>query len=558
MGFTVATAGAEGAGELRARSVIVASGILNVPRLPPIAAALPPGLPQVTAADYRAPADLPTGAVLVVGSAQTGVQLAEDLVAAGRRTFLCTSSVGRIPRRYRGRDIFAWLGDAGFFEQTPDALPDPAMLRWPQPQVSGVGPLGRTVSLQCLAAQGVTLLGRPVAVEGDRVRSTTPSARTSRSATGSRPRPGDWSTATSTGPGSGAEATETTRPTIAHPDPASVHSPAALDLEAARDRQRRLDDGLRRRTSAICRRAPWTRSGVPIHDRGVGPVAGLIFMRVPVAVKRKSGIIPGVEEDAGASPTPSHEGRPSMPADRVARDTLADRVVLITGCTGPLGRVATASFAAAGARLGLVGRTAKTRLEELAADLHLEAGRLGRGGGRPAPRRRTRPGPSPRSRSGSGGWTSSSISSAAGRAARRSPISTPGDVERMLAQHVWTTLHIARAAVPGMVERGWGRFVAISAPVAVEGASGMAAYAVAKAGEEALLRTLAKEVAGSGVTANVLVARKIDAAHERETAPSPKNASWTTPEELVAAMRYLCSDEGSAVNGVRIPLTGRS
>jgi NAD(P)-dependent dehydrogenase (short-subunit alcohol dehydrogenase family) len=108
-----------------------------------------------------------------------------------------------------------------------------------------------------------------------------------------------------------------------------------------------------------------------------------------------------------------------------------------------------------------------------------------------------------------------------------------------------------------MVERGWGRFIAVSTPVALDGASGMAAYAVAKAGEEALLRTLAKEVAGSGVTANILVVRKIDAAHERETAPGPKNASWTTPEELVAAMRYLCSDEGSAVNGVRIPLTGR-
>jgi putative flavoprotein involved in K+ transport len=168
-GFTIATAGADGPDELRARNIIVASGILNVPRLPPIAAELPVGLPQVTAADYRSPAGLPTGAVLVVGGAQTGVQLAEDLVAAGLRTFLCTSSVGRIPRRYRGRDIFAWLGDAGFFEQTPDQLPDPAMLRWPQPQVSGVGPLGRTVSLQSLAAQGVTLLGRPVTIDGDTI-----------------------------------------------------------------------------------------------------------------------------------------------------------------------------------------------------------------------------------------------------------------------------------------------------------------------------------------------------------------------------------------------------
>jgi NAD(P)-dependent dehydrogenase (short-subunit alcohol dehydrogenase family) len=127
----------------------------------------------------------------------------------------------------------------------------------------------------------------------------------------------------------------------------------------------------------------------------------------------------------------------------------------------------------------------------------------------------------------------------------------------MLDQHLWTTLHVARAVVPGMVERGWGRVIAISSTVALEGTSGMAAYAVAKAGEEALLRTLAREVAGTGVTANVLVVRKIDADHERDAAPGPKNATWATPEELVAAMMYLCSDAGSVVNGTRIPLTGR-
>ena len=59
------------------------------------------------------------------------------------------------------------------------------------------------------------------------------------------------------------------------------------------------------------------------------------------------------------------------------------------------------------------------------------------------------------------------------------------------------------------------------------------------------------------MTANVLVLRKIDTAHERDTAPNPKNATWATPEELVAAMAYLCTDEASVVNGARIPLTGR-
>jgi 3-oxoacyl-[acyl-carrier protein] reductase len=86
----------------------------------------------------------------------------------------------------------------------------------------------------------------------------------------------------------------------------------------------------------------------------------------------------------------------------------------------------------------------------------------------------------------------------------------------------------------------------------------LAAYSVAKAAGETLLRTLAREVSGSGVTVNVLVGRMIDTDHVRETAPSPKNAPWTTPEEVAAAMRFLCSDEAAAITGARIALDGRT
>jgi NAD(P)-dependent dehydrogenase (short-subunit alcohol dehydrogenase family) len=80
---------------------------------------------------------------------------------------------------------------------------------------------------------------------------------------------------------------------------------------------------------------------------------------------------------------------------------------------------------------------------------------------------------------------------------------------------------------------------------------------VGKAAEEALLRTLARELAGTGVTANVVLVRTIDADRERETAPSPKNASWTTPEEIADALAFLASPAAAAVNGVRMPLDGR-
>jgi NAD(P)-dependent dehydrogenase (short-subunit alcohol dehydrogenase family) len=233
----------------------------------------------------------------------------------------------------------------------------------------------------------------------------------------------------------------------------------------------------------------------------------------------------------------------------------ADRVALITGATGGLGRVAAAKFAADGAKLGLVG-TDRARLAAVAADLGLASGswaaaegdlRLADEAARVVSEIATRFGRIDVVLHLVGGWSGGT----------KIAELDPDEMRAMLDQHVWTTLNVARAAVPGMVERCWGRFIAISSTVALEGTAGMAAYAVAKAGEEALLRTLAREVAGTGVTANVLVVRKIDAAHERDADPSPKNATWATPEELVAAMRYLCSDEGSVVNGARIPLTGR-
>lgn len=296
-GFVVSVRGADGEDQLPTRTVVVASGILNVPRVPPIAAALPAGLPQVTGADYGNPTDLPTGAVLLVGSAQSGIQIAEDLVAAGRAVYLCTSSVGRIPRRYRGRDIFAWLGDTGFFDQLPGELPDPRMLTWPQPHVSGVGPLGRTVSLQSLAAQGVTLLGRPTAVEGHRVLLD--------DTVGANIAFGDRMSAEIKGQvdrhiderGIAAPANEADPADAPHPDPATVRSLAHLDLEAAGIGSVVWTTGFRGAFDYLPPAVVDAR-GVPIHDRGVAPVPGIFMLGFPWLIKRKSGIIPGVWDDA--------------------------------------------------------------------------------------------------------------------------------------------------------------------------------------------------------------------------------------------------------------------
>jgi putative flavoprotein involved in K+ transport len=153
-------------GELRVRTVVVATGAENIPRLPTTARAFPARLAQFHAANYRHPAQLPDGGVLVVGSGQSGVQIAEDLVARGRHVVLSTSAVGRMPTPYRGRDILEWIAAAGFYDQRPEVLPDRSTMYLTN---SLIGPGGRAMSLQALAHQGVILAGGLKAVEGERV-----------------------------------------------------------------------------------------------------------------------------------------------------------------------------------------------------------------------------------------------------------------------------------------------------------------------------------------------------------------------------------------------------
>jgi putative flavoprotein involved in K+ transport len=154
------------AGDVRAQTVVVANGHENVPRVSPFARTFPDRIAQYHAADYRGPAGLPDGVVLVVGSAQAGCQITEELAAAGRQVVLATSPVGRVPTPYRGRDTVEWLYETGFYHQRPADLPDPAMLRARQPILAP----GRGLSLQALALAGATLTGRLVAVDGQRVR----------------------------------------------------------------------------------------------------------------------------------------------------------------------------------------------------------------------------------------------------------------------------------------------------------------------------------------------------------------------------------------------------
>ena len=168
LGFSLLTDGSDD--PIEARSVVIASGFQRVGSIPEMSTDLSPRVLSMHASAYRRSDLLPPGAVLVVGSAQTGTQIAEDLLEAGRVVLLSASAVVRCPRRYRGRDIIEWMVVSGMMDMTPDRLPDPGMRYAPQPVVSGVGRYGHSLSLQWLAARGVRLLGRLVAVDGEQLR----------------------------------------------------------------------------------------------------------------------------------------------------------------------------------------------------------------------------------------------------------------------------------------------------------------------------------------------------------------------------------------------------
>jgi len=170
-GFRVSTR----RGDLTARRVVVATGSYHRPRIPAPAASVDPGIVQLHSHDYRNEASLPPGAVLVVGSGQTGAQLAEELFEAGRRVYLSVGTAGRAPRRYRGVDIFGWLAqialrgpEFGLGLPTVDMLPDPNLKFAANPHVSGRRG-GHETNLRQFAADGMQLTGRLVAADGPRL-----------------------------------------------------------------------------------------------------------------------------------------------------------------------------------------------------------------------------------------------------------------------------------------------------------------------------------------------------------------------------------------------------
>jgi NAD(P)-dependent dehydrogenase (short-subunit alcohol dehydrogenase family) len=220
-----------------------------------------------------------------------------------------------------------------------------------------------------------------------------------------------------------------------------------------------------------------------------------------------------------------------------------NRTIVITGATGVLGNKTAHVFAGRGYSLVLLDND-QAKLDALTRELHLPTERLF------ASVVDLRDGKALRATAEAVadklGRVHALIHLVGGWVGGKTLVETSvEDLDLMLSQHVWTTFHLFQSFVPRLSKSGWGRVIVVSASTVPTPPGKTGAYAAAKAAQENLVLTLAAELKEKGVTANIIQVRAIDVENK---------GTGTTPDEIVAAMTYLFSEEASKINGARIPL----
>jgi putative flavoprotein involved in K+ transport len=277
-------------GDLQARALVLATGAYQRAYRPPGAETLPPDLLRIDVEAYRNASALPPGPILVVGSGQSGCQLAEELHDAGREVVLSCGKAVWAPRRLGGRDIFQWLVEIGFMEASVESLPSPMARLAANPTATGHGG-GHDLDLRTLRAKGVTLAGHFLGAADHEVRFASDLAESVA-----------WGDARNRELMDVIRATASERgypvPDIREPERFDPKAPGHLSLEGFGAVV--FAGGFRPSYRAWL---PWPDAfdemGFPIHRDGASTVVdGLSFVGVHFLRKRKSSLLIGVGEDA--------------------------------------------------------------------------------------------------------------------------------------------------------------------------------------------------------------------------------------------------------------------
>ena len=283
-------------GEWRCRTVVLATGACNIPSVPAFAEALPPSIQTFTPKDYRNPAQLPRGGVLVVGASATGTQLAEELQASGRPVTLAVGEHIRVPRVYRGRDISWWMDAAGVMDDPYDEQDDITRARnVPSLQLAGSTDR-RTVDLNRLTGLGVRLVGRLAGIRDGKAQFSgslrNQCAMADLKMNRLLDRIDEW--AARTGLDDVVGPPRRLEPTRVEQDP-----PLGLDLSSGEIRAVIWATGFRPDYSWLD--VPvLDRKGRIRHDGGVVEAPGMYVMGIPFLRRRKSTLIDGAADDARA------------------------------------------------------------------------------------------------------------------------------------------------------------------------------------------------------------------------------------------------------------------
>lgn len=275
-------------GTLRARTVVVASGGYQKPHKPANAGQVPAGIQQLLAEEYTNPDCVAPGSVLIVGSGQTGCQLAEELHDAGRKVVLACGRAPWAPRRFGGHDLVWWIVETGFWQRTLDMLPSPQARLLGNPLATGHGG-GHDMHLRTLHAKGVELVGRYLGAEDGTIHFAGDLAQSADQGDALAGVLKKWIDDLCAKRGLG--------PVWEMPPPLRVEARAELDL-------RRDGIGTVIWTSGFRPDYGWVRfpvfddMGFPVQKDGASSVPGLYFMGVHFQRKAQSAVLYGAGEDA--------------------------------------------------------------------------------------------------------------------------------------------------------------------------------------------------------------------------------------------------------------------